>query len=309
MMKKNKSLLLLLMIVTLISAGCNFPLFGKGSNPTEVVDDGEVLSTLVAQTLVALENQLQQMATPTINVPTLAPLPTLPGPGQTQPTLPASSNSSASCLLAGLVSETIPDNTAFAPGDPFTKTWKIINSGSCDWAANYRLVFVSGEQMGGISPIPLNIKVPAGNFTDVSVALTAPTTPGTYRGDWGLQNENGVVFAPFYVQIVVNDVGDFVITSGSLSSAKANDVAACPYTYTYSAVITPNRNGSATYFFEFEDGTKTATATLDFASSASKTITATRSLTASGSYSVKLYIDAPNHQYFDTLGFSISCSP
>jgi hypothetical protein len=229
-MKNNKSLLLLLMVVSLISTGCNFPLFGKGPSNTEEIDEAAVLSTLVAQTLVALENQLQQISTPTINVPTLAPLPTLPVPGETQPTVPASSNGSASCLLAGLVSETVPDNTTFAPGDPFTKTWTIINSGSCDWAANYQLVFVSGEQMGGVSPIPLNINVPAGNFTDVSVALTAPTTPGTYRGDWGLQNENGVVFAPFYVQIVVNDVGDFVITSGSLSSVKANDVAACPYT-------------------------------------------------------------------------------
>jgi hypothetical protein len=306
-MKKINNLLLLFIIISIIIAGCNFPLSREPENIGE--DEVVVLSTLVAQTLEALQNQLQQIPTPTVSIPTLAPIPTLPGPELTQPTIPAAANSSASCLLAGLVSETIPDNTAFAPGDPFTKTWTIINSGSCDWAANYQLVFISGEQMGGVSPTPLNINVPAGNFTDISVALAAPTTPGTYRSDWGLQNENGTVFAPFYAQIVVSDVGDFVVTSGSLSSVKANDVAVCPYTYNYSADITPNRSGSATYYFEFEDASKTEIATLDFASSAAKTITASRTLTASGNYSVKLYIDSPNHQYLDTLDFYLSCSP
>lgn len=43
----------------------------------------------------------------------------------------------------------VPDGTHFAPGTPFTKTWRIRNSGSCPWDASYQLNFVSGERMDG----------------------------------------------------------------------------------------------------------------------------------------------------------------
>ena len=48
---------------------------------------------------------------------------------------------------AAFVSDvTIPDGTVMAPGQSFTKTWKLKNIGTTSWS-NYNLKFFDGEQM------------------------------------------------------------------------------------------------------------------------------------------------------------------
>ncbi len=105
---------------------------------------------------------------------------------------------------------TIPDDTIFAPGELFTKTWRIRNTGSCHWSAGYTLVFVAGDRMEG-EPTPLPV-VLAGDQADLSVALTAPLLEGEYRGDWGLQNPDAVLFGAvgdieltYFVKIIVEE--------------------------------------------------------------------------------------------------------
>ena len=44
---------------------------------------------------------------------------------------------------------TIPDDTRLAPGTEFVKTWRLRNSGTCDWGPGFRFVFIEGEPMGG----------------------------------------------------------------------------------------------------------------------------------------------------------------
>jgi hypothetical protein len=101
----------------------------------------------------------------------------------------------------------IPDGTAVQPGAKFTKTWRINNSGSCTWSTGYRLVFVDGNAMGGGSTALL-APVPPGTQTDISVAMTAPTTNGTFRGNWQMQNAGGQPFGSVvYVQIKVDGGG------------------------------------------------------------------------------------------------------
>lgn len=103
---------------------------------------------------------------------------------------------------------TVPDGTAYGPGTSFTKTWRLENTGSCTWTTAYDLVFVSGAQMGGLS-VDLPGSVTPGQLIDLSVNLTAPLDPGSYRGNWKLRDANGVVFGlgktggPFYVDIKV----------------------------------------------------------------------------------------------------------
>jgi len=97
-------------------------------------------------------------------------------------------------LNAAFVADvTIPDNTPFAPGSPFVKTWRVKNSGTCDWGDGFQLVFASGEQMGGPASVPLS-SVAAGATTDVSVNLTAPSEPGTHKGVWRIRSKEGTVF-------------------------------------------------------------------------------------------------------------------
>jgi hypothetical protein len=98
----------------------------------------------------------------------------------------------------------VPDGTAVQPGAKFTKTWRINNTGSCTWSTGYRLVFVDGNAMGGGST-SLLAPVAPGSQTDISVAMTAPTTNGTFRGNWRMQNASGQPFgSQVYVQIKVD---------------------------------------------------------------------------------------------------------
>jgi polar amino acid transport system substrate-binding protein len=77
------------------------------------------------------------------------------------------------------------------PGQPFTKGWRMRNSGTCDWQPGYNLSYVSGNvpaaQMGG-QPIPVTTVVKPGETFDFQVNLIAPIAPGTYQGFWQMQN-------------------------------------------------------------------------------------------------------------------------
>lgn len=114
---------------------------------------------------------------------------------------------SIACNAVAFVADvTVPDDTIFAPNKAFTKTWKLKNVGSCSWTSSYQLVFDSGDQMGGPASQPLTgSPVDPGGTLDVSVDLTAPAAPGTYKGNWKLRAPGGEVFGlangPFWVQI------------------------------------------------------------------------------------------------------------
>jgi hypothetical protein len=109
---------------------------------------------------------------------------------------------------------TVPDNTQFAPNTSFTKTWRLKNSGTCNWTPDYVATFVSGDAMSAVYPVKLTSSVAPGGNVDVSVNMVSPSTNGTYRGTWMLKNPSGKMFGlgtnadiPFWVQIVVGSGG------------------------------------------------------------------------------------------------------
>ena len=63
--------------------------------------------------------------------------------------------------------------------------------------------------MGGPEVINLSQPVTPGQSVDLSVQLFAPSSPGTFRGNWQLKNANGAIFGlgpsfkPFWVEIKV----------------------------------------------------------------------------------------------------------
>jgi hypothetical protein len=142
--------------------------------------------------------------------PTYTPYPTnTPYPTQTQQPYYSYGYSSAigtpgGCLNAIFISETIPDNTIYSAGDGFVKSWTIQNTGYCNWNTNYRLVFLSGSVMGGDTFTYLSDTVSPGENVTLTANLTAPSSSGTYRGEWRVQSDQGLNFARFWVQIVVN---------------------------------------------------------------------------------------------------------
>ncbi|MCC6299904.1 MAG: hypothetical protein IT314_11435 [Anaerolineales bacterium] len=99
--------------------------------------------------------------------------------------------------------ETIPAGTVMKPKETFTKTWKVENNGTCDWVFQYRLVFISGNQMDG-EPAGLGKVIPPQKWTQISIGLTAPKQPGTYTGTWRLGTQAGNAFgSTLTVSIVV----------------------------------------------------------------------------------------------------------
>jgi hypothetical protein len=98
---------------------------------------------------------------------------------------------------------TIPDQSEIQPGVSFVKTWRIRNSGTCDWSGAFQLVFVNGDRLGAPSAVSVPLTT-AGSTADVSVTMSAPAEPGTYRSNWRVQSDEGVIFgSEVYVLIVV----------------------------------------------------------------------------------------------------------
>ena len=119
--------------------------------------------------------------------------------------LPAATTVAACQPDAVFVSDvTVPDGTAFKPGDPINKVWRIRNAGNCAWGAGYQLTFTDGAQMGAASPIAVAATA-SGSPADVAVPMTAPLTPGTYTGKWRMRSPAGALFGQS-VSVVVKVV-------------------------------------------------------------------------------------------------------
>jgi uncharacterized protein YkwD len=108
---------------------------------------------------------------------------------------------------------TIPDDTVFQPGDRFTKTWRLYNSGTCAWDEGYSIIFAYGDAMDAPLSSPLPATAP-GASVNVSLDMSAPASAGQHAGNWQLQNAAGEHFGVgqngqdyFWVQVVVSYAG------------------------------------------------------------------------------------------------------
>ena len=86
---------------------------------------------------------------------------------------------------------TIPDGTQLAVNQHFTKTWRVLNTGTCTWLTTFYLGFAYGEQMGGQTRVALPSAVAAGQTVDLSVSLTVPNKTGQLTGVWALFDDKG----------------------------------------------------------------------------------------------------------------------
>jgi len=133
---------------------------------------------------------------------TLGPTNTL----QASPTQGGEALPTASCYRLAFVSDvTVPDNTAMSPGEIFTKTWRVRNSGSCNWEIGFKFKLTYGDSMGGAA-LTLDKTVPPGEETDISIVMTAPSDAGSYQGNWRMTSTNGTFFGDeVYVLITVGE--------------------------------------------------------------------------------------------------------
>lgn len=142
------------------------------------------------------------------------PPPTVTGTPPTKTPTPTGTIQPNACDRAQFIADvTVRDGTAFAPGIGFSKTWRLKNVGTCTWT-NYSIMFDTGEKMGGPDSALIPASVAPGQTVDITLALTSPTTAGTYRGYWKLKNSTGVPFGigsagtkSFWVEIKVTGTG------------------------------------------------------------------------------------------------------
>jgi len=125
-------------------------------------------------------------ATPTPRVITVTPIP------QVVTVTPASP---LTCInnSAFVADVTVPDKTVLAPGQAFTKIWRVRNTGTCTWGTDEELVFVRGETMTKTLTIAIPATAP-GATVDLSIAMTAPAAPGAHIADWRMRNHGGAIF-------------------------------------------------------------------------------------------------------------------
>lgn len=156
---------------------------------------------LTLPTAAASATQLILISTPVTNV-TVFPSPT---GTQYTPTVNPSTLASGCNNMQLISDETIPAGTVLQPKESFTKVWKVANTGTCEWVYLYRLVFVSGESMGGNTQ-QLGKIIPPGKWTHLSVNLEAPKREGNYTGYWRFADQLGNMFgSTLTVSIVVRE--------------------------------------------------------------------------------------------------------
>src|SRR5574341_228707 len=134
----------------LASCGANVP----DLTPTTTFSADEVRTQAVETFSAGLT--LTAIAAPSDTpVPTLTPVPTFPTLATSTAGTPFGAPTTigavatTSCYGLTFVSDvTIPDNTPMDPGKTFTKTWKVLNSGSCAWDPGFKFALTGGDPMG-----------------------------------------------------------------------------------------------------------------------------------------------------------------
>lgn len=234
--RRLTNILGILMISLLALTACGG---GNDAEATPTIDP-LLIQTQAVQTFSALLTQTALAAptdtpvpTQTVASPTFPPLATSTG-GIPFATQTSSVAGTTSCYGMTFVNDvTIPDNTAVNPGQNFTKTWKVKNSGTCAWDAGFKFAFTGGNAMNGAT-YTVPSAVAAGAVVDISIAMTAPTTAGKSQGNWRMSTAGGDFFGNEVYVIVV--VGGSTVTATSKAATNTGG----PATATATATATPS---------------------------------------------------------------------
>lgn len=95
----------------------------------------------------------------------------------------------------------IIDGEVLKINEPFTKIWKVTNTGTCFWTEDFNLVFIGGHPMDGKSPVPLGETVYKKKSIEISLDLVAPSDAGEYVSYWQLQDDGGYPVGLLWVEI------------------------------------------------------------------------------------------------------------
>lgn len=191
------TLLALTIIGNLLLSAC-------GAEATATPSAENAVDPLYTAAALTLTSSQPTAVAATMTAPATATLWVTNTPSLPTPTKSYSSVSSSACDNSAYVSDvTIPDGTTIAAGEAFTKTWSILNTGTCTWTTDYTIAYVSGNDMDG-EATALTESVAPNESISISVDLVAPSSTGSYTGYWRMYNTDGAGFgASVYVMITV----------------------------------------------------------------------------------------------------------
>jgi hypothetical protein len=203
-------------------AACSLP---QGAGDTSFPNSTAIYRTVAAR-LTATGPGIPPLITPVAsttslpsNHPEPSPFPsrTMLAATDTQVVLPSSTPVAIPCLHAApgrpYVDVTIPDGTRMTAGQPFSKTWRLLNAGSCSWTKEYAIIWFSGENFSTVREQTFSGTIRPGQSVDITVDMLAPRTSGIHQSNWKLRDPRGVLFgigptgdAPFWVRIEVEEL-------------------------------------------------------------------------------------------------------
>lgn len=131
--------------------------------------------------------------------------------------------------LTFLEDVTIPDGTPVQQGDTVIKTWRVQNSGQCDWGSNVTLALFDRNAVSvAETAIPLPY-VPVGDIVDLSITLTvnddAPL--GVAQAVvYELRDPSGVAFGTQLFGLIMPVAAGSAVTVGESATAAASTAIA-----------------------------------------------------------------------------------
>ena len=179
------SIILIGVLITLLfSCGTN------SEDPADPADVNIVRTEAVATFASSLTETL--VAVPSTS-PTLTVEPTFT-PEEGTATLASTPTANPCYNLFYIEDVTIPDNTQMKPGEVFTKTWLVQNTGGCAWKPGFTFQHVGGDAMRG-NIVTMTEAIQTGSKREISVQLVVPSGQnGLIQSAWRMADESGNFF-------------------------------------------------------------------------------------------------------------------
>lgn len=207
---KRTSFWILVMVIMATALGACKP-----TAPVEPTLDPDVIFTQAAETVAAqlTRTALSQPTATHTALPSPTVTPTIQLPTETTesdstnatPLVTSESGSTPNPNKMAFVADvTIPDGQVIPSGAKFVKTWRLKNTGTTTWTANYRVRLWAGNSFGAPSSFLLAQEVKPNAEVDISIEFTAPSQTGEYISHWILSDDKEANFGnTFYVNFVV----------------------------------------------------------------------------------------------------------
>jgi hypothetical protein len=173
------------MAVALFLAGC-----GAQPNPTATPTSVVTATRLTAPVATPSETPAPSAtAEPTAtSTATVTPLPTWTFTPIVLFFSPTASNTPIGPLDCSLTMQSIENGHEVSPGERFTMGWQVTNTGSATWYPGTVLFsYIGGSKLALYPETQLQLSVPPGGTTTLSVEMKAPKNSTLYTTFWSLR--------------------------------------------------------------------------------------------------------------------------